>query len=129
MSIQQAVKDANPGDIIEVHPGSYKETVYIDKDSITMTGVVVEGNWPTLDGEKELNDAFLYSGNNIVIENFKIINYKGNGVMGQAGNNFIIRNNWIWMPGSMGFSQSLARTGLSSTILSLASPTLRSMLA
>jgi parallel beta-helix repeat protein len=112
MSIQQAVKDANPGDIIEVHPGSYKETVYIDKDSITMTGVVVKGVWPTLDGEKELNDAFLYSGNNIVIENFKIQNYKGNGIMGQAGNNFIIRNNWILDAGVYGIFPEFGKNGI-----------------
>lgn len=112
MSIQEAVKAANPGDIIEVHPGTYKETVYIDKDSITMTGVIVGGKWPTLDGVKELNDAFLYSGNNIVIENFKIINYKGNGVMGQAGNNFIVRNNWIIDAGVYGIFPEFGKNGI-----------------
>lgn len=39
--------------------------------------------------------AILYSGNGILIENLKITNYKGNGIMGQAGNNYVIRNNWI----------------------------------
>lgn len=112
MSIQAAVKAANPGDVIEVHPGSYKETVYIDKDSITMTGVVIEGKWPTLDGEKDLNDAFLYSGNNIVIENFKIQNYKGNGIMGQAGNNFILRNNWIIDAGVYGIFPEFGKNGI-----------------
>ena len=112
MSIQAAVKAATPGDIIEVHPGSYKETVYVDKSSITLTGVVVEGEWPTLDGEKELNDAFLYSGDNIVIENFKIINYKGNGIMGQAGNNFVLRNNWIIDAGVYGIFPEFGKNGV-----------------
>lgn len=112
MSIQDAVAASSPGDVIEVHPGTYKETVYIDKDSIVMTGVVVEGKWPTLDGEKKLNDAFLYSGNNIVIENFKIVNYKGNGVMGQAGNNFIIRNNWIMDAGVYGIFPEFGKNGI-----------------
>ena len=91
-SIQEAVNKAKPGDQIKVMPGTYKETVYIDKDDITLTGVIIKGEWPTLEGEHKLNDAILYSGNNFTVENFLITHYKGNGVMGQAGNNFIIRN-------------------------------------
>src|SRR5690606_32272992 len=33
-SIQKAVQDAKSGDLIQVHPGTYHETVYIDKDNI-----------------------------------------------------------------------------------------------
>ena len=94
-SIQDAVNMAKPGDTIRVMPGTYTETVYIDKDSIRLIGVIEEGRWPTLEGEGRLNDAVLYSGNNIVIENLKITHYKGNAIMGQAGNNFEIRNNLI----------------------------------
>ncbi|WOD43872.1 parallel beta-helix domain-containing protein [Hwangdonia lutea] len=111
-SIQEAVKAANPGDLIRVFPGTYSENVYIDKDNISLQGVVVKGEWPTLDGKKEINDAFLYSGNGILIENFKIINYKGNGVMGQAGNNFIIRNNWIIDTGVYGIFPQYGKNGL-----------------
>ncbi|MFS4455627.1 parallel beta-helix domain-containing protein [Maribacter sp. 2304DJ31-5] len=111
-SILQAVKSAQSGDLIRVYPGTYAETVYIDKDNISLQGVVINGEWPTLDGGKKLNDAFLYSGNNILIENFKIINYKGNGVMGQAGNNFIIRNNWIIDTGVYGIFPQYGQNGL-----------------
>ncbi|MBL4755565.1 MAG: right-handed parallel beta-helix repeat-containing protein, partial [Flavobacteriales bacterium] len=110
--IQDAVKRAVPGDLIRVYPGKYKETVYIDKDDISFQGIIIEGEWPTLDGEKELNDAFLYSGNGIVIENFKIINYKGNGIMGQAGNNFVIRNNWVVDAGVYGIFPEFGKNGL-----------------
>ena len=72
--IMDAVKEAKSGDLIRVYPGTYSETVYIDKDDITFQGIIKDGNWPTLDGKKELNDAFLYSGNGIHIEGFKIIN-------------------------------------------------------
>ena len=65
-----------------------------------------------MDGEKELNDAFLYSGNGIQIENFKIINYKGNGIMGQAGNNFVLRNNWIIDAGVYGIFPQFGKNGL-----------------
>ena len=61
-SIQEAVKKAVAGDLIRVFPGVYKETVYIDKDDISFQGIIKEGEWPVLDGAKELNDAFLYSG-------------------------------------------------------------------
>jgi parallel beta-helix repeat protein len=111
-SILEVVKKAKGGDIIRVYPGTYKETVYIDKDNISFQGVIIEGEWPTLDGEKELNDAFLYSGNGIRIENFKIINYKGNGIMGQAGNNFILRNNWIVDAGVYGIFPEFGKNGL-----------------
>ncbi len=111
-SIQQAVTNANPGDMIRVFPGTYKETVYIDKDRITLQGIVIEGEWPVLNGEKELNDAFLYSGNGVLIENFKIINYKGNAIMGQAGNNFVIRKNWIIDAGVYGIFPEFGKNGL-----------------
>jgi len=111
-SIQEAVKRANPGDLIRVFPGTYSENVYIDKDNIGLQGVIIEGEWPTLDGKKEINDAFLYSGHRILIENFKIINYKGNGIMGQAGNNFVIRNNWIIDTGVYGIFPQFGKNGL-----------------
>jgi len=111
-SIQAAVGKAKPGDLIRVYPGTYHETVYIDKDNITFQGVIIEGDWPTLDGKKELNDGFLYSGNGIVIENFKIIGYKGNGIMGQAGNNFILRNNLIHDAGVYGIFPEFGTNGL-----------------
>ena len=111
-SIQEAVKAANPGDLIRVYPGTYSENVYIDKNDISLQGVVVNGKWPVLDGKKEINDAFLYSGNGILIENFKIINYKGNGIMGQAGNNFVIRNNWIIDTGVYGIFPQYGKNGL-----------------
>jgi len=37
-SIQAAVSVANPGDVIKVFPGTYVESVYIDKDDILLTG-------------------------------------------------------------------------------------------
>ena len=61
--IQDAVNQAAPGDEIRVYPGLYSETVYVDKDDITLRGIVEGDNWPHLDGKKQLNDAILYSGN------------------------------------------------------------------
>ncbi|CAN0599955.1 unnamed protein product, partial [Ectocarpus sp. 12 AP-2014] len=111
-SIQDAVNAAGPGDTIRIMPGTYIETVYIDKDGIRLIGVIEEGNWPTLEGEGRLNDAVLYSGNNIVVENLKITHYKGNAIMGQAGNNFEIRNNLIVDTGVYGVFPQLGQNGI-----------------
>lgn len=111
-AIQSAVARAQPGDTIEVLPGTYHETVYIDKDDIALVGVIRGSEWPTLDGERKRNDAVLYSGNGIRVENLKIVNFKGNAIMGQAGNNFIIRHNWIANAGVYGIFPEFAQNGL-----------------
>ncbi len=111
-SIQAAVVAASPGDTIRVMPGTYKETVYIDKDDIAIVGVITDSVWPVLDGEGFRNDAILYSGNGIRIENLKITKYKGNAIMGQAGNNFVIRHNWIVDTGVYGIFPEFGQNGL-----------------
>lgn len=110
--IMDTVRKARPGDTIRIFPGIYEETVYIDKDDIHILGVIEKGQWPILNGGGRLNDAILYSGNNIVIENLKISRYKGNGIMGQAGNNFEIRNNIIEDTGVYGIFPQLGINGL-----------------
>ncbi len=111
-SIQAAVHEAQAGDTVQVMPGTYSETVYIDKDNVALVGVIHNGEWPTLDGQKKLNDAVLYSGNGIRVENLKITNYKGNAIMGQAGNNFVVRHNWIVNSGVYGIFPEFAQNGL-----------------
>ncbi len=111
-SIQEAVKQAGPGAVIKVMPGTYRETVYIDKDNITLSGVIEQGRYPVLEGEGVRNDAILYSGNGVTIENFYITHYKGNAVMGQAGNNYIIRNNVIVDTGVYGIFPQLGKNGI-----------------
>ena len=111
-SIQEAVLAAQPGTTIQVMPGTYHETVYIDKDGIRLIGVIEKGRRATLDGEDKLNDAILYSGNNIVVENFRITGYKGNGIMSQAGNNWEIRNNLIIDTGVYGIFPQLGKNGV-----------------
>jgi parallel beta-helix repeat protein len=111
-SIQAAVQAAEPGAVIKVMPGTYRETVYIDKDDITLSGVIERGRYPVLEGEGTRNDAILYSGNGVTVENFYISHYKGNGVMGQAGNNFVIRNNIVVDTGVYGIFPQLGKNGI-----------------
>ncbi len=111
-SIQEAVLKAQPGTVIKVFPGEYRETVYVDKDDITLSGVIEQGAYPILHGERALNDAILYSGNGFTVENFFITGYKGNAIMGQAGNNFIIRGNVIEDTGVYGIFPQLGKNGI-----------------
>ncbi len=98
--------------MIKVMPGTYKETVYVDKDNITLSGVIERGAYPVMDGEGVLNDAVLYSGNGFTVENLYITRYKGNAIMGQAGNNYIIRNNIIVDTGVYGIFPQLGKNGI-----------------
>jgi parallel beta-helix repeat protein len=111
-SIQAAVAAAQAGDVIKIYPGTYAETVYIDKDNLILSGVVINGEWPIMEGDKTLNDAVLYSGNDITVENLQIQHYKGNAIMGQAGNNFLIRNNRIIDTGVYGIFPEFGTNGL-----------------
>ncbi len=111
-SIMAAVGKAQPGDIVKVFPGTYSESVYIDKDDILLSGVIVNGEWPVMEGDKTLNDAVLYSGNDITVENLRIQHYKGNAIMGQAGNNFLIRNNHVIDTGVYGIFPQLGTNGV-----------------
>lgn len=94
-SIQDAVRLAGPGDTVEVYPGLYKETVYVDKDNLTLRGVVVAGKWPVMDGENRLNDGILVAGHGVTIDRFHIRRFKGNGIMTQGANNYTITNNIV----------------------------------
>ncbi|MEP5764152.1 MAG: parallel beta-helix domain-containing protein [Halieaceae bacterium] len=111
-SIQAAVQAAEPGTTIHVMPGTYEETVYIDKDGIRLIGIVKGSERATMHGGGTLNDAILFSGNNIVVEGFLITKYKGNAIMSQAGNNYEIRDNIIVDTGIYGIFPQLGTNGV-----------------
>jgi len=110
--IQDTVLNAEPGDTIRVMPGTYKETVYVDKDRITLSGVIVQGQRPILDGEDTRNDGILASGHGVIIENFHVKHYKANGIMTQGANNFIIRNNIVVGTSVYGIFPQFGKNGL-----------------
>jgi pectin methylesterase-like acyl-CoA thioesterase len=61
-----------PGAVITVMPGMHKETVYIDKDNITLSGIIEQGEYPVLEGEGLRNYAVLYWGKGVTVENLYI---------------------------------------------------------
>lgn len=81
-SIQSAVDHAQPGDIIEVAYGVYHERVVIDVNDITLRGRPNEaGQWPVLDGQGDLSEAVIASGNNFTISHLHVRNYTDNGIL------------------------------------------------
>jgi parallel beta-helix repeat protein len=94
-AIQAAVNRAKAGDTIRVLPGTYRETIFIDKENITLQGVIVDGKWPVMDGGGKLNDGILASGHGVVIQRFWVKGYKGNGIMTQGANNYRIVDNYV----------------------------------
>jgi parallel beta-helix repeat protein len=82
-SIQKALDEAKPGDVVEVEPGTYREALTVDTPDITLRGVVRGDARPVLDGGGELNDGVIASGSPFRMRGFRVQHYKGNGVTTQ----------------------------------------------
>ena len=81
-SIQSAVDRAQPGDTIEVAYGVYHERVVIDVNDLTLRGRPSEaGQWPVLDGQGDLSEAVIASGNNFTVSHLHVRNYTDNGIL------------------------------------------------
>ncbi|MBK9054096.1 MAG: right-handed parallel beta-helix repeat-containing protein [Chloroflexi bacterium] len=81
-TIQSVVDQAQPGDTILVSYGIYHERVVIDLNDITLHGVPNEaGDYPILDGEGQLPDGVVASGNNFEIAYLHVRHYTNNGVL------------------------------------------------
>jgi cytochrome c peroxidase len=91
-SIQAAVDQARPGDTIEVEPGTYKESVLVDVDRITLRGLVKDGRRAILDGEGERTDAVIASGHGFTIEGLGLRNYTSNGITVQGATGVVFRD-------------------------------------
>lgn len=111
-SIQSAVNRAKPGDTVLVMPGTYYETVFIDKDNLRLIGVIQQDKWPTMDGRDTLHDGILVSGHGITVENMYVRRYQGNGIMTQGGNNFRILRNRVEGPSFYGIFPQFGENGL-----------------
>lgn len=84
--IQDAIDQAKPGDVVEVMPGTYHESLTVSIHNLTLRGVAdANGQWPILDGESEFDNGVFATGSFFTIEQFQIRNYKENGVITQGG--------------------------------------------
>jgi cytochrome c peroxidase len=90
-SIQSVIDRAIAGDTIEILPGSYHESLLVDVDNITIRGLRVNGEKPTLDGLNRLTDAVITSSHNFTIEGLVIKDYVNNGITVHGGTNATFR--------------------------------------
>jgi len=91
-SIQDAVDRAHPGDTVEVEPGTYRQSVLVDMDRITLRGLLRDGERAVLDGEGTLTDAVIASGHGFTIEGFALRDYTSNGITVQGATGVVFRD-------------------------------------
>ena len=81
-TIQAAVDRARPGDTVQIPYGVYHERVAVDISGLTLVGVANEaGEWPVLDGQGQLSEGVIASGNDFTVGNLHVRNYTDNGVL------------------------------------------------
>jgi hypothetical protein len=78
-SIQAAVDAAEPGDLVLISPGVYRESVWIATDRIVVRGL--DRDTVVLDGGFELGDGILVASDGVAIENLTVQHYRQNGVL------------------------------------------------
>lgn len=78
-TIQMAVDEARPGDLVLIGAGVYNEAVTIRTPSIVVRGV--DRNTVILDGQDQLENGILVSANNVAVENLTVRRYVVNGLL------------------------------------------------
>jgi parallel beta-helix repeat protein len=91
-TIQAAIDGAQPGDTIEVEPGTYRESVLVDIDGITLRGLVQDGRRAVLEGDGERTDAVIASGHKFTVEGFAVRNYTSNGITVHGATGVVFRD-------------------------------------
>ncbi len=77
-TIQKAVDAAEPGDLVLISPGAYKEAVKVETDDIVIRGT--DRNKVIIDGEFQRENGFIVFSNGVAIENLTARNHTSNGV-------------------------------------------------
>ncbi|AXV09622.1 Pseudoazurin / lipoprotein [Euzebya pacifica] len=98
-TIQNAVDAADPGDLVLIGPGVYKEAV-----SVTTPGLVIRGtdrNEVILDGELTRENGFAVTADGVAIENitargYTVNGFFWNGVTGYRGSYLTAIDDWVY---------------------------------
>ena len=100
--IQDAVDLASQGDTVLVHPGTYHETIAIDKSDLVVLGHSPEGVRPVLNGRDVLSDGIVGSGSRLEFRNLDVKNYTSNGLMINQGMDILFRDLYVENTGLYG---------------------------
>jgi len=89
-TIQDAVDDAAPGDLILIAPGTYYESVIVETDDIVIRGL--DRNEVIIDGQHERPNGFIVFSDGVAIENLTSHSHTSNGVFftGDYGTDIIV---------------------------------------
>ncbi len=121
-SIQAAVDQAHPGDTIQIMPGSYHEQITIKVNHLTLQGVSLDGQLPTLDGEGKLAEGIIACADQVDIKNLMIRNYTHDGVLAEDVAGILLRNLQTNQTGDYGlFPERSSQVTIENCILSGAS--------
>lgn len=77
-TIQKAVDAAEPGDLILVSPGTYKEEVTVETEDLVIRGT--DRNTVIVDGEFERENGIKILADGVAVENLTVRNANGNGL-------------------------------------------------
>lgn len=78
-SIAEVVQRARTGDIVVIAAGTYRESVKVEVDGITIRGE--DRNAVVLDGDDRLPNGFAVAANDVAIENLTVHSFTQNGVL------------------------------------------------
>ncbi len=78
-TIQAAVDEARPGDLVLISPGEYHEAVVVETDGIVLRGT--DRNLVVLDGQDRLSNGITVTADGVAVENLTARRYQQNGVL------------------------------------------------
>ncbi len=98
-TIQSAVDAADPGDLVLVEPGVYREAVSVTTPGLTIRGT--DRNEVILDGEFTRENGIVATADGVAVENMTARNYTvngffWNGVTGYRGSYLTAIDDWVY---------------------------------